>query len=206
MIKKAYEVFSGIAVLAAALSVVWALVLKPYVTPAPVPPKPVEDVKADLQLSTEMLMFGTKPVTLVEFTDFQCPYCKRHASTVMPEIEKLPVSYVSVNFPLENIHPHARRAALLAVCGDGKSSFYELHKRLFAMPTLDELTDTECMKSAYASQVLARHKKIVQDLGVRGTPTFFLGIRTGEHVALKRRLAGGVTIDTLKAEIAKMAE
>jgi protein-disulfide isomerase len=74
------------------------------------------------------------PVTIVEFSDFQCPYCGRASSTVKQIHERYPkqVRIVYRNLPLENIHPNARNAAEAAACADAQGRFWDFHDRLFA--------------------------------------------------------------------------
>ena len=74
------------------------------------------------------------PVTIVEFSDFQCPYCGRVASTVMQIHERYPqqVRIVYRNLPLENIHPNARPTAEAAACANAQGRFWEFHDQAFA--------------------------------------------------------------------------
>lgn len=195
--EKAASVISALALAIVAGVVVWVGVLKPV--PQGAPP-PVEVVNESFAETPEMRLFGTNKVTLVEFTDFQCPFCKQHATERLPEIEKLPVTYLSVNYPLEAIHPHARKAALAAVCA---SNAYDTHKRLFATP-LDTLQDTACMQSVGAKEAVRAHIALARQLGVRGTPTFFLGTRAGQTVTVTRKFSGGVRPDVLRDEIERL--
>jgi len=72
-------------------------------------------------------------VTIVEFSDFQCPYCQRAASTVTAVLEKYPddVRFVYRNLPLDRIHPNARGAAEAAACADEQGQFWAYHDKLF---------------------------------------------------------------------------
>jgi protein-disulfide isomerase len=80
------------------------------------------------------------PVTIVEYTDFQCPFCARHALETFPQIEKElvetgKVHYVFKDLPLTSIHPQAMLAAEAARCaGDqdmGQDGFVAMHQTLF---------------------------------------------------------------------------
>ena len=75
------------------------------------------------------------PVTIVEFSDFQCPYCARATDTMHQLIAKHAedVKLVYVQFPLESIHPWARAASIASLCAANQSddAFWELHDKYF---------------------------------------------------------------------------
>jgi protein-disulfide isomerase len=134
------------------------------------------------------------PVTLVEFSDFECPFCKRAHPTLLQLFEKYPgkVKLVYRDFPLESIHPQARRAAEAARCAQDQGKFWEYYDLLFTeSPKLspDDL-------KRYATQVGldgakfdacvagGAHKAVIQRdldegnrLGITGTPAFFVNGR-----------------------------
>jgi predicted DsbA family dithiol-disulfide isomerase len=72
-------------------------------------------------------------ITIVEFSDFQCPYCQRAAGTVEEVLAKYPqdVRFVYRHLPLDRIHPHARGAAEAAACADEQGQFWAYHDKLF---------------------------------------------------------------------------
>ena len=135
-------------------------------------------------------------VTLVEFTDYQCPFCGRHVRDTWPQIEKDyiakgKVRFVVREFPLESLHKNAFKAAEAALCAGEQGKYFEMHDRLFANQNAlatEQLPEhataiglnapkfKECMDSGkYSAQVrkdLAEGTK----LGVTGTPTFFVGL------------------------------
>src|SRR6266568_3331990 len=76
------------------------------------------------------------PVTLVEFSDYQCPFCQRYVSNTFSELKKDyidtgKVRYVFRDFPLESIHPQARKAAEAAHCAGDQGKYWEMHDTLF---------------------------------------------------------------------------
>src|SRR5687768_9487903 len=104
---------------------------------AALPPSPVIELKC-VRLSQRGAVRGsvTAKLILVEFTDFECPFCGRHASTVYRELQRRYVDtgelqYVFRHLPLEQIHPSARRAAEAAECAGDQGKFWELHDRFF---------------------------------------------------------------------------
>jgi len=131
------------------------------------------------------------PVTLIEFSDFQCPFCARAAPVLKTLKEHYPTQLrvVYKHLPLESIHPRARAAAEAAVCAEEQGKFWEFHDRLFANAgTLSE-EDLRGHAQAIGLDVAAfetcrtapnRGAKIEADMaeakaaGVTGTPAFVL--------------------------------
>ncbi len=131
------------------------------------------------------------PVTLVEFSDFQCPFCGDAFSDVnkLAEHYGKNINVIYVHFPLQQIHPNALNAALASECARLQNKFWEYHDVLFMnQNTLDEYN----LKS-YASQLGLNQKDFNDCLdkqktlsviksdfekglqaGVQGTPTFFV--------------------------------
>ena len=74
------------------------------------------------------------PVRIVEFSDFQCPFCAQYAATLRAVRDRHPdrVALVYRHFPLDAIHPHARDAAVAAECAGEQGRFEPYHDRLFA--------------------------------------------------------------------------
>jgi len=74
------------------------------------------------------------PVTIVEFSDFQCPYCARVGPTLEQVLARYPqqVRLVYRHLPLDRIHPRARAAAEASACADEQGRFWEFHDKLFA--------------------------------------------------------------------------
>ena len=133
-------------------------------------------------------------VTMVEFVDFQCPFCGRYAHDTLPQIRRDygdRIRYVSREFPLD-IHPHAADAALAAECANEQGRYWQLHDLLFAHQ--DALTKRDLAGYArrlgldmgrYASCLRApgTQARVDRDLadgrryGVTGTPAFFINGR-----------------------------
>lgn len=159
-------------------------------TPATIP---VEEVAATLG-------DPDAPITIVEYTDYQCPYCQRHATETMPQlmdemVETGRAYYVLKDFPLDSIHPAARTAAVAARCAGEQNAYWEMHDLLFQTQSQwsSEGVDTEQVLISLASDLelgvdafreclsSGRYDAAVQanldegvSLGVRGTPGFFI--------------------------------
>lgn len=140
------------------------------------------------------------PVTIVEFTDYQCPYCARHAAQTMPSlieqyIDAGQVYYVVKDFPLDNIHPQARLAAAAARCAGEQDAYWAMHDELFASHSqwatgsqdsqahfvsiaanldLDAGAFEACLESGRHDEAVERNFGEGLSLGVSATPTFFI--------------------------------
>lgn len=134
------------------------------------------------------------PVTLVEYGDYECPYCGR-AYPIVKQIQAAlgdQVRFVFRNFPLGEMHPHAQHAAEAAESAGAQNKFWEMHDALYEHQKA--LGDSNL--AHYAEQVGADANKIAADLssgaqtervredflsgvrsGVNGTPTFFINGR-----------------------------
>ena len=143
----------------------------------------------------------TATITIVEFTDFQCPFCNRFFLETFPNLKKNyidtgQVRFYSIEYPL-SIHSNALRAAQAGRCANDQGRFWQMHDLLQANPQRLELSNLldyareakldfgvfrQCVESE-------KHKKGVEDsinealaIGVRGTPTFVIGKSTPSGV------------------------
>jgi protein-disulfide isomerase len=134
------------------------------------------------------------PVTIVEYGDFECPSCKQAAPAVKLLLERFAgkVRLVFRHFPLEEVHPHALRAAEAAECAGGQGKFWEMHDVLFdnqqhlkpnnlhsyaAQLQLDMPRFTAEMDDEIYLQRVREHQASGNESGVRATPTFFVNGR-----------------------------
>jgi len=133
------------------------------------------------------------PVTIVEFSDFQCPYCARMAPTFkrLHEAYGDKIRVVFRNFPL-TIHPQASKAAEAAACANDQGKFWEMHDKLFADQQKLQLADlkataaaigldaqafAECLDSGKHEPTWKADGADGQRYGVSGTPAFFVNGR-----------------------------
>jgi protein-disulfide isomerase len=134
------------------------------------------------------------PVTIVEFSDFQCPFCKQAHPTLAQVLERYPgkVRLFYRDFPLDGLHPQARRAAEAARCAHDQGKFWEFHDLLFtnspqagdsdlrryATQTGLDVTQFEgCLASGVHKGAVQRDIDEGTRLGVTGTPAFFVNGR-----------------------------
>ncbi len=179
-------------------------------------PEKEEGAKAEFTITGEEHIRGNPeaPVTIVEFSDFQCPFCQRFHSTVQQIIEDYPnqVRWVYKHFPLDSIHSQARPAAEAAECvfeQKGNNGFWQFTDALFKNQSrlggdlYKELAQSlgvsinefeSCISSGrYKDHVEADYQEGIK-AGVRGTPGSFVN---GESVS------GAVPYETLKTAIEK---
>jgi protein-disulfide isomerase len=132
------------------------------------------------------------PVTIVEYSDFECPYCRNAAGDVTKLLTKYGTSVALVykHMPLPN-HPNSFKAAQASVCAGEQNRFWEYHDRLFAS---DDLTAealkqyaselglqsekfNACMAASRSATIVRRDMSEALQAGVQGTPTFFVNGR-----------------------------
>lgn len=133
-------------------------------------------------------------VTIVEFSDFQCPFCARAFETLEDVLKKHPdVRLVFKHYPLVQLHPNATPAAQWAIAAAQQGKFWSMHDHLFRnQQALDRASlekyaadaglDVDRARSAVdgseTQRALADDQALAAKLGVQGTPTFFIdGVR-----------------------------
>jgi protein-disulfide isomerase len=131
------------------------------------------------------------PVTIVEFSDYQCPFCQRAEPTLQQVAARYPdqVRIVYRHFPLDSIHPLARPAAEAAACADEQGKFWEFHALVWeATPDLgpEKLTEMAaaldldadafgvCVTERRFRDLVEKDLNDGQAAGVNGTPAFFV--------------------------------
>jgi protein-disulfide isomerase len=131
------------------------------------------------------------PITIVEFSDFQCPYCKRWFDEVYgPLLEAYPgkIRFVYRHLPLTSIHPDALPAAEAAMCAGEQNAFWEYHDKLFSSAALGnavylryaqdlDLNETSfeaCLGNGKYREQIQADSDFALNLGINSTPTFFI--------------------------------
>jgi protein-disulfide isomerase len=132
------------------------------------------------------------PVTIIEFSDYQCPFCRRAEGTVEQVLQTYgdKVRLVYRDYPLP-FHEHAKPASIAAMCAEKQGKFWEYHEKLFKS---DDLSDEglvkmagevgldlgkfeECRKSPDTMAAVDKEIAAGAAVGVRGTPAFFINGR-----------------------------
>lgn len=158
----------------------------------PIIPSVSQGTQQDTYATTDDPALGNPraSVVVVEFSDFQCPFCK----TMVPVIKQLmndygdEVRFVYRDFPLAGDHPQAVPAAMAAQCAHEQGAFWQMHDRIFAAEKLDEvfykttavqlgldsITFNDCLEqSKYLSEIQQDFDE-GRAAGVTATPTFFI--------------------------------
>ena len=140
-------------------------------------------------------------VAIVEFTDYQCPYCARHNKNVMPLIKEKLVQtgkarYVMYDFPL-GFHLKAKSAAIAARCAGRQGKYWEMHDLLFEGQrslgvslyseaarslSLEEQDFKDCTNDPAVLQAVESDLAYGEQLNVTGTPRFFIGKVEGDTI------------------------
>src|SRR5512138_1377201 len=130
------------------------------------------------------------PVTIVEFSDFECPFCSKAEPTVKALLAKYPdkIRLVYRDFPLP-MHPRAPKAAEAAHCAGDQGKYWEMHEKLFANQQalgvdalkgyakdlkLDDAKFAKCLESGEKAKEVDAGRKAGEKVGVTGTPAFFI--------------------------------
>jgi len=186
--------------------------------PAPQPPAP----PSALAIQNEAFRGDSgAAVAIVEYADFECPYCGQYERDIYPQISKDYVQAGKVKFffrdlPLA-VHPHAVIAARAARCAGEQGKFWEMHDSLFAkqnairdvdMPGrahelgLDTAKFSECLSSDRYSDEIKASADGAQKMGVGGTPTFFIGkVDPKGEVTNLKMIIGARPYDAFKSAI-----
>src|SRR5262245_15960800 len=138
---------------------------------------------------------ATARVTLIEFSDYQCPFCGRYARDTFGQIDRDyvktgKVRYVFRNMPIESLHPQSFKAHEAALCAGDQGKYWEMHDQLFANQSaldpaalvgyaraagLDVAKFQPCLTSATYASRIREDLSEAERVGARGTPTFFIG-------------------------------
>jgi len=134
------------------------------------------------------------PVTIIEFSDFHCPYCKK----VQPTLSRILSEYgdrvrlAYRDFPLDQLHPSARKAAEAARCANDQGKFWEFHDKLYGGGTdaspetltrlgreidMDVVAFQQCLSTGKHRSDIDRDIQEATSFGVTGTPGFFINGR-----------------------------
>lgn len=155
----------------------------------------------DVPLDTGAFTLGdpNAPITIIEYTDYQCPFCTRHFEDTWPLLKENfvdtgDVYYIMKDFPLISIHPQAVKAAEAARCAGEQDAYLEMHDALFAQqaewsgsPTaeniffgyaenldLDVDAFMDCLSSGRMETAVMDNMNEGMGFGVNGTPAFFI--------------------------------
>lgn len=158
------------------------------------------------------------PVTIVEFSDYQCPFCQRFFSTTFPAIKKDyidtgKVRYVFRDFPLDQLHPNARKAAEAAHCAGEQGKYWEMHDVLFRNQRalapaqlakhsravgMDGSKFNTCLLSGRNASRVEQGLTDGAAVGVQGTPGFVVGKTKAGGVVEGTSIRGAQSLETFR--------
>lgn len=180
---------------------------------------PVQQVLSKIKLGDDNPSRGAKdsPVTIVEYSDFQCPFCARAEEIVAGEVLKAygdKVTFIYKQFPLTSIHPWAEPASLIGLCVykvGGNAAYWKYHETVFKSQKDVPADDPAAKLLGFAKDAGADQAKVkdcfekgetkalvdatlaeAEEVGVNSTPTFFIN---------GKRLSGAQSLDAFKAII-----
>jgi protein-disulfide isomerase len=164
--------------------------------PAPVPFEPTDlSVRESAHLGS-----ADAPVTMFEYSDYQCAFCSRHATTVLTKIVEQYVDsgklrIVMREFPIESIHPRAFAASQTALCAGVQGKYWEMHDLIFANQRalsdddfkahtqalgMDAAAFDACISDEKISHRIRVELQEGQRVGISGTPSFVVGLTDPE--------------------------
>lgn len=168
---------------------------------------------------------STAKIAIIEFSDYQCPFCVKHYQTVLPKlreryIDKGVVMYVIKDFPLE-FHNQARKAALATRCAGEQRQYWAMHNVIFDShgQITDELIENaakqqhlnlsvfkQCQSDPKQLAELEKDMALASKLGVSGTPAFLIGTLKNHQLLNYQRLDGVQSFDTFESIIKNLSQ
>jgi protein-disulfide isomerase len=135
-------------------------------------------------------------VTIVEVSDYHCPFCRRNVQQTFPQIDAEYIKtgkarYVFVDYPIAQLHPDALKSHEAAACAGDQGKFWEMHNRLFAGSPmkdqsalsaqaatlgLDQAAFKDCLASGKHAASIKDSVARMEKLGIGGTPMTLLGL------------------------------
>jgi protein-disulfide isomerase len=163
-------------------------------------------------------------LVMIEYSDYQCPYCARHAVQVLPKIKENfvdtgKIQYAFVDFPLERIHKDAINAARAANCAGEQDNYWDMYSVLFAnRKNLKPLSsfaasiglDTDrfdaCLAQPSGSTEVRNDMSSASRIGVSTTPSFVFALRDEANGTLKgmRFVRGALSFERFQTEIEQL--
>jgi protein-disulfide isomerase len=192
--------------------------------PPPVrPPAPIPTPAISLA-SSPALGSAAAALAIVNYSEFECPYCARFHEDTMPELRREYIAPGRVrmffkHLPLEQIHSSAMRAAEAAECARAQGRFWDMHDRLFAKPKALQESDlleraraldleperfAACLRGEMTERVRADLREAEQ-LQISSTPTFLIGVVDSDAQFMARdRLAGAQPFERFKTVLERL--
>jgi len=193
------DVTASLTMISVSVGLAWVYLIKPA---------PSADVRKSLEVPKELVSIAGAPLigasssrlVVLEFSDFECPFCGKFAREVWPAVNAefvAPgrVQFAFRNLPITAIHTKAQAAAQYSVCAGQQKQFWSLHDSLFKQPlSLDDASldakarDLRLDATSLSACLAADAEGLVQldvsaagTLRVKSTPSFFFGVRVDQE-------------------------
>ena len=161
-------------------------------------------------------------ITLVEISDYHCPFCRRHFQQTQPQLYSEYVNtgkirHVFIHYPIDQLHPDAFRSHEAASCAQDQGKFWQLHSKLFETPAkttdqivaiaqtagLDANALKACMDSGKYSKAVRDSVTKMQELGADSTPLFLVGMTpaNGEPMKVVQVIKGAYPFAEFKTRL-----
>lgn len=164
---------------------------------------------------------ATAKIAIVEYSDYECSYCRNFFTQVFPDLKKQYIDtgivrFIHKDLPLRKIHPQAMAAAMAANCAGAQGRFWEMHRALFITPyqlsaalylnlaqelKLDQAKFSACLNNPQREREILRDMEEATRLGITGTPSFLVGKVQGEKLTMMSLAKGVVNIAAFAKEI-----
>ncbi|NMH63604.1 thioredoxin domain-containing protein [Shewanella salipaludis] len=164
-------------------------------------------------------------VAILEFSDFQCPYCKRYIDKAFSKIKTQyidtgKVRYLTRHFPL-SFHPKAQGAAVAASCAQQQQAYWPMRETLFAnisklddalyqqtatKLTLDMTRFNACLKDEQIADKIAMDTAYGSSIGIRGTPSFIIGRVENNRLLEPKLVVGAQSYETFATLLDNLME
>lgn len=190
------DVVVAVASIALGVAMVWIPLRQPAASPVSSPP-PVPERPLSIDQAATMGA-ASAPVVLIMFSDFECPFCAKFTTDILPWfktrfVDSGEVQVVFRHWPLP-IHSRAEKASEAAVCAQAQQGFWPMHDSLFGAAgklegtdlveyarraNLDTVAFETCMRDS-GPAVVRRDVELAVALKLQGTPTFLFGSRRAD--------------------------
>ena len=204
----------------------------PQVVPQPIQQPSVPSAPQIFKISLDddpMKGDPNAPITIVEFSDFQCPFCSRFFTQTLPQLEETYIDtgiakLVYRDLPLDSLHPNARPASIASECADEQGKFWDYHDVLFSKQAewgrqssvvvsetfqtyasdlgLEAASFETCLSSTEMVDEVNNDYLDATSYGASGTPTFFVGTEKDGFI----KLVGAQPFNAFKLNIDRLLE
>ena len=215
--RSSLDVVTSVVLIGVAVAVLWVQLSgrRAARSEPPVPREPLSTAGVPIKGS------ASATTVVIVFSDFQCPYCGKFATEVLPELEREYINDGRVQLAFRHLplkmHQFAVGAAHASECGRDQGRFWRMHDELFRAggrfndktflelaqeQGLDMSAFSACMRDAAKLNAINRDLKLAESLNLRSTPVFLIGSKLADdQVSIRRVLVGALPMPQFRKEI-----